>query len=120
MTILIFERNLIWSGRLVRSARALGHEPIVLAAWPDQLPSADFAILNLGEPPGDLTTVVEALHAAGISTIGHAGHKEKGPLAYGVESGCDQVVSNSSLTFKLNELLDPAKLRDMHGPKLNC
>ena len=48
MTVLVFEDNLLWSSRLVKSLRALGHTPIVRTK-PDSAPEgADAAIVNLG------------------------------------------------------------------------
>jgi len=105
MTVAIFEENLIWSARLAKSVSSLGHEAIILDRLPSELPAADFAIVNLGSTKFDLANVVPELKAAGVHVIGHAGHKEKPLLAAGDEFGCDQVVSNSTLTFRLETLL---------------
>ena len=101
MKILLFEDNLIWSSRLLKSLRALGHTANVAKAIPEE--GADAAIVNLGSPGvGDL---VAQLRARDISVIGHAGHKEKDLLVLGKEAGCDILASNSELTFKIESVL---------------
>ncbi len=109
MRVAIYEDNLMWSARLVRSLQALGHEAVVLEAPTDTLPAAEVAIVNLGSAVFDAMSLVPALKESGVHVIGHAGHKEKPLLAAGNESGCDQVVSNSSLTFRLAEILNLAQ-----------
>jgi len=99
--VLIIERNLIWSARLTNSLKALGHEAIVV----DKLPSefdANIAIINLADP----NSPVALLQAAGVKIIAHAGHKEKDRLELGKAAGCDLVVTNSELTYKLPEILE--------------
>lgn len=109
MRVAIYEDNLMWSARLVRNLQALGHEAVVLETQPDTLPAADVAIVNLGSAVFAATSLVPALKQSGAHVIGHAGHKEKPLLAAGNESGCDQVVSNSTLTFRLAEILNLAQ-----------
>jgi hypothetical protein len=105
MTVLIFEDNLLWSARLVKSLKALGHDPVVRTT-PDTDPAgATWAIVNLGSEKLRADFLVPALKASGVRTIGHAGHKESEVLAYGKDSGCDVVATNSQLTFKLAELI---------------
>jgi hypothetical protein len=101
MRVLILERNLIWSARLANSIRASGHEAVVAGTLPAEL-GFDVAIVNLadGDPP------VSALQAAGVKVIAHAGHKEKERLDVGKVAGCDLVVTNSELTYKLPEILE--------------
>jgi hypothetical protein len=103
MTIILLERNLMWSARLAKSAAALGHS-VRVAGKPDGEP-ADVAIVNLGEQDAD---AVAALKAAGVYVIGHAGHKERPLIAFGEESGCDRVVTNSELTHKFDRILEEA------------
>ena len=106
MTVLVFEDNLLWSARLVKSLRALGHEAIVRTE-PDATPGdARVAIVNLGSAKLRADDLVPKLKSYGIRTIGHAGHKETELLAYGASSGCDVVATNSQLTYKLPELID--------------
>jgi hypothetical protein len=100
--VLIIERNLIWSARLSNSVRLLGHEVVVAGSLPDEL-AFDVAILNLAEPD---PRAVGPLQAAGVKIIAHAGHKEKDRLELGRAAGCDLVVTNSELTYKLPEILD--------------
>ena len=101
MRVLIIERNLIWSSRLANTIKAAGHEAVVVGDLPAEL-GFDVAIVNLadGEPP------VVALQAAGVKVIAHAGHKEKERLEVGKVAGCDLVVTNSELTYKLPEFLE--------------
>jgi ketopantoate hydroxymethyltransferase len=102
MKLLIFESNLFWSTRLVHSARALGHEALVVS----EPQEGDAAIVNLGAP--NVQMLIEELKRRGIYVIGHAGHKEKDLHALGREAGCDKLATNSELTFKLGSLLDQA------------
>ena len=104
MRVLIFESNLMWSSRLVKSLKALGHEPAVLGGTPADV-RADSAIINLGDPKFDPRKLVEQLHDRGIKVIAHAGHKEKELLELGREAGADVLATNSQLTYKLEELL---------------
>lgn len=105
MTILVFERNLLWSARLERTLRALGHTPVVLDRLPATLPAGEAAIVNLSIPGVDLGELIPLLKAQGTHVIGHAGHKEGDRLGQGKDLGCDQILSNSALTFKLEEAL---------------
>src|SRR5579862_2091924 len=101
MRVLILERNLIWSARLSNSIKLGGHEAVVASSLPAEL-GFDVAIVNLadGDPP------VAALQAAGVKVVAHAGHKEKERLEVGKVAGCDLVVTNSELTYKLPEILE--------------
>lgn len=105
MVILVFETNLMWSSRLVKSLRELGHEPLLRADMPENGEGAAAAIVNLGDrslPPQEL---VGKLHEFGVKVIAHAGHKERDLHALGKEAGADVLATNSQLTFKLPELL---------------
>jgi hypothetical protein len=110
MRIIILERNLIWSSRLVNAAKTLGHEAQVMTELPEVI-EADVAIINLAEPD---TRVFAPLASAGVKIVAHAGHKEKDKLQLGKSAGCDLVVTNSELTFKLADILEkvtsPAQL----------
>lgn len=109
MEVLVFEDNLLWSSRLQKTLRSLGHEPTVLTHTP---PSTDapLAIVNLSARAFDPTSVVGDLRALGVYVIGHAGHKEKELLTLGKEAGCDRLATNSQVTFELDRLLELAKL----------
>lgn len=105
MKVLVFEDNLIWSSRLLQSLRGLGHEPMLLKEIGDQIPEAEVAIVNLGSASMPVEDIMPKLKSAGIYVIGHAGHKENPLLDRGRESGCDAVVSNSTITYKLADVL---------------
>jgi hypothetical protein len=106
MHIVIIENNLIWSSRLSKTAKALGHTVQIFDKIPAELPKGDVAILNLGSEHLCTEELVSRLNEAGFKTIGHAGHKEKPLLAHGESMGVHSVVSNSTLTFKLEEVLN--------------
>jgi hypothetical protein len=106
--VLIFEDNLMWSQRLAQSVKGLGHGALVLHRMPGELPPGDAAIVNLGSPRFDLGVLVTLLKDHGVFVVGHAGHKEKPLLQLGNEHGCDLVVSNSVITFKLDQVLAQA------------
>lgn len=103
MKVLVFENNLIWSTRLVRSLQALGHEAQVHSALPEGGLSGNVALVNLGAQ--DLRALVGPLRASGIFVIGHAGHKEKDLHDLGREAGCDRLATNSEITYKLDQIL---------------
>lgn len=108
MTVLVFEHNLLWSARLERTLRALGHTPVVLDRLPATLPAGEAAIVNLSIPGIDLDALVPRLKEQGTHVIGHAGHKEADKLDDGRVLGCDQILSNGTLTFKLEQALSLA------------
>lgn len=110
MKVLILDNNLIWNQRLSKSVAALGNEPVVHAVLPEDIEGIGVAILNLSSTAEEiLRRWVAQLRQAGVYTIGHAGHKEKHQLEIGNEVGCDAVLSNSSVTFKLEAALEEAK-----------
>jgi hypothetical protein len=113
MTVLVFEDNLIWSSRLVKSLKALGHTPIVRIKPDSSSSDAQVAIVNLGSEGLDPEKLVPALNAAGIHTIGHAGHKETELLEFGRSAGCKTLATNSQLTFKLESLLAAVQSSDL-------
>ncbi len=102
MNVLILETNLLWSERLKRGVRALGHEPCVSAALPGAMAQYDLAVVNLAELDPE---AVRALRAEGVRVVGHAGHKEKDLLELGRAAGCDALATNSEITHKLAEVL---------------
>jgi hypothetical protein len=106
MKILVFEDNLIWSSRLLQGIRGLGHEPVLLKAVPEDFQEADAAIVNLSSPTMPVEDILPALRGTGIFIIGHAGHKENPLWEKGREAGCDTVVSNSTITHKLADVLN--------------
>ncbi len=105
MKVLIFEDNLMWGPRLARSARAFGHEAVVLAKLPAQIPEADVAIVNLGSQSLPAADLVPRLKEAGIKVLAHAGHKEKDLLDLGRDLDCDRLATNSEITNKLEHIL---------------
>lgn len=105
MRVLVFEDNLIWSGRVLPALRSLGFQPVLYEEMPTELPPADAAIVNLSSSRLPAVELVPQLRAAGIKVLAHAGHKERPLIEVGNELGCDLVVSNSTLTFKLGESL---------------
>jgi hypothetical protein len=109
MKALVFEDNLLWSSRLILTVKAAGWEVESVAKLPVDLPEGEAAIINLGSSTFDPEGLVPRLKAAGFFVVGHAGHKEKPLLTMGNEAGCDLVVSNSTLTFKMEEILGKAK-----------
>ncbi len=111
MKVLVFEDNLMWSVKLSKTIKGLGHECQVLSAIPPELPAAAAAIVNLGSETMGVDSLLPRLRSAGIWVVGHAGHKEKGLLQAGREAGCDLVVTNSVLTFKLDQVLAQAESR---------
>ena len=106
MKVLVFEDNLIWSSRLLKSLRALGHEPVLLSAVPEELGGATVAIVNLGSPSLKPGEIVPILVGQGVHVVGHAGHKEKELHALGKAAGCQTLASNSEITFKIEALLN--------------
>lgn len=101
MKVWIFESNLMWSSRFVKTVKGSGHEAVVLTSVPDG--EADAAIVNLGDP--NVSGIVAELALRGIYTIAHAGHKEKDLLALGMELKVDRLASNSEITNKLPQML---------------
>jgi hypothetical protein len=105
MKIWVFDDNLFWSSRLIGSLTALGHEASTIASLPADGSRADVALINLATQGNRVAELVSALRGRGVRTIGFAGHKEKELLELGKESGCDEVATNSEITFKLNSIL---------------
>ena len=102
MKILVLERNLLWSSRVKRTLEPLGHAVTVATTAPLHL-DFDLAVVGLAD---DAFNDIGPLCEAGITVIGHAGHKEKELIARGLAAGCDRVLSNSELTFKLPQALE--------------
>jgi hypothetical protein len=110
MHFLVFEDNLMWSSRLVKTLTSLGHEVRVVTTTPDEIGNARVAIVNLGSAA--FRGLVPGLKAKGIHVIGHAGHKEKDLLELGREAGCQTLATNSELTFKIPAILQALDLND--------
>lgn len=110
MTVLLFERNLLWSVRLANALRTLGHEATVLET-PGDVPG-NLAIVNLSE--GDrIESLVASLRARGIPILAHAGHREKELMALGKALGVDRLATNgqmaNDLAGILNRVLGPSE-----------
>ena len=106
MIVLVFETNLMWSSRLMKSLRELGHEPHLRDKMPEESEGAVAAIVNMGDRSLPAAPLVARLHELGVKVIAHAGHKEKELHELGREAGADILATNSQLTFKLPELID--------------
>ena len=106
MRILVYEDNLLWASRIVRSLTAFGHEPIALKK--PEVQGAPVAIVNLGSSALEPLDLVPKLRALGVRVIGHAGHKERELLALGAQAGCDIVATNSEITYKIEALIGRA------------
>lgn len=104
MRVLVYEDNLLWSSRLVKSVQALGHEAKLVRPGAKEQ-DGDAAIVNLASQAWSVQELIESLKMAGVHTIGHAGHREADLLALGASAGCDVVATNSQITFKLDKLL---------------
>lgn len=109
MRVIVFEDNLLWSSRLVKSLKALGHESLLRTKLPDEIVKADVAIVNLGSATIPAAELIPKLKGWGIHVIGHAGHKETELIQFGKDAGCDTLATNSQITFKLAELLDSVR-----------
>lgn len=108
MRVLVFEPNLFWSSRLVKTVSALGHAATLVSRLADEYPEAEVAIVNLGASELDPPSLIPRLRGLGIYVIGHAGHKETDLREMGMAAGCDRLASNSEMTFKLGSLLAEA------------
>ena len=103
MKVWIVTENLFWSARLLRSVRAMGHEAADAGADAVQACDGDWVLLDLSS----LCTAkdVAGWKASGATVVGFAGHKEQEKLATGKEMGCDEVVSNSTITNLLDRVI---------------
>ncbi len=79
---------------------------------PHDIPLAEAAIVNLSSKAFDLPKLIDRLKLANTIVVGHAGHKEKALSEHGRDLGCDLVVSNSALTFKLADVFHQVNLLD--------
>lgn len=104
MKVLVLESNLLWSSRLRKTLTAAGHDATVSDTLPENA-APDVAIVNLSNPKLDPFEAIRQLKRARTIVLGHAGHKEKELIQRGTEAGCDRVVSNGEITFKLPEIL---------------
>lgn len=111
MQVLVLEDNLMWSARLEKSLKSLGHVPVTWPTLKGELSGFDLAIVNLAPSVGDVVSTVRDLRAAGVYVVGHAGHKEKELHEVGRLAGCDRLATNSELTFKIESLLLEAESR---------
>ncbi len=102
MTLLLFERNLLWSVRLQRALAALGHEATVAESLGEA--SADLAIVNLSETDR-VEGLVAALKARGIPVLAHAGHRERELMALGKALGVDRLATNGQMANDLPGVL---------------
>jgi hypothetical protein len=105
MKILVFEENLMWSSRLVKTLTAFGHTAVLVRELPIQADGASVAVINLGTKEPAPGVLVERLHELGIKVIAHAGHRETELIALGKASGADVLATNREITYKLPELV---------------
>lgn len=105
MRVLLYEDNLMWSEKLRKTLLALGHEPVVVSRPTKDHPEAPVAIVNLGSNTWPIEQLVDDLQSRSVWVIGHAGHKEKEKLQFGLEIGCNYLATNSETTFKLETIL---------------
>ena len=103
MKVWIVTDNLFWSARLLRSVRGLGHEAVDAGGGAVQGSPGDWVLLDLSSPI--TSDQVADWKAAGATVVGFAGHKEQDKLMAGRAMGCDQVVSNSTVTNLLGQVL---------------
>lgn len=107
MKILVCEYDLMWSSRIMKTLKELGHDPCLSGdgSLPDgDLPEA--AIVNLSSQRYDPAGLIASLREKGIKVIAHAGHKEKQLLAVGESSLADRTASNSEVAHRLAFLLN--------------
>lgn len=110
--MLILEDDLLWSERLARGARALGHDAVIVRAGDPPL-DADVGIVNLSSRRLPADVWIPRLRSAGVVTVAHAGHKDTEKLDAGRAAGADLVVTNGTLAAHLERVLaDAAALRD--------
>jgi hypothetical protein len=103
MSVVIYERNLMWGVRLRNAVQTLG-VPVAVREHHNPEP-ATLAIINLSDAPEALAPLIHALKAQGTYVLGHAGHKEKPLHRMGNEWGCNYVATNSEIANKLPQLL---------------
>ena len=108
MRVLIVEDNLLWSSRLFQAIRALGHETVVFHQDVASLLPIDFAVVGLAYRKSPLPPIIADLKHRKIFVLAHSGHADKDLIEQGREMACDRIVTNGSLTAKLQEYLQPA------------
>jgi hypothetical protein len=104
MRVAIYEDNLLWGPRLLKTVTAFGHEG-ELALAPEPM-DADVAIVNLSSPSFPVSELVPKLLQAGLKVVAHAGHKERELHELGRDLGCHVLATNSEITNKLPQILE--------------
>ncbi|HWP31838.1 MAG TPA: hypothetical protein VNK96_08995 [Fimbriimonadales bacterium] len=104
MKVIIADSNLLWSRRLEKTIRSLGHDVETIRSESPS-PQGDLAIVNLAETSFSPFEMIQTLRDAGIPVIAFAGHKEKELWKRAQEAGADRIVSNGEIAFKLSNIL---------------
>lgn len=110
MNILVADENLMWTTRLAKSLRALGHSPVLTEKMPQDNLECEVAIINLGSKAIPCQELVPKLKEWGVKIIAHAGHKELELLQLGEGLGCDVLCTNSELTWKTESVLNKIEI----------
>jgi len=105
MNVLVLETNLMWVSKLRLSLTGLGHTAVFQRDVPSDLSGFDLAIVNLGEEPARLASVVQTLQGAGVPILAHAGHKEKELHELGHSLGITALATNSEMANSLERVL---------------
>lgn len=111
MRVAVYDTNLLWTERLKKTLTSLGHEPLIIRSRPESTPETDVAIVNLSLDSFGIDELVPSLTKSGVYVIGHAGHKEQDAYKAGETAGCNIVVSNGSLTHRLDKILEEVPQR---------
>ncbi|MCL6624211.1 MAG: hypothetical protein K6T17_06285 [Fimbriimonadales bacterium] len=104
MTILLLNKNLLWTVRLRKALTAEGHTVLSPSSL-DALPNADVAIINLYDYHQELKPLVAKLKTQNTFVLAHAGHKDKDLWEQATRAGCHRVISNGEIAARLPVIL---------------
>jgi CheY-like chemotaxis protein len=116
MFVLVVDGNLLSCTRLLNQLQTAGWECRAVGLGPEGLALTrqrrpDAIVVNLAETSPDATLFIQAVKAepdlAAIPVLGFCGHRDSARREAASAAGCDQVVSNSSVSVALLRLLNP-------------
>ncbi len=108
MTILLLNKNLLWTVRLRKALTAEGYT-VLSQTSPDAIPKADVAIINLYDFSHVLEQLVTKLKNQNTLILAYAGHKDKELWKHALRAGCHRVVSNGEIANRSSAILKELK-----------
>lgn len=112
MTVLIFEKNLLWLPRVKNAVERQGLHPEIIRSPQEELPPASLAVINLADHCEELEALFGQLKSNGTEALAHCSHSEAALIQSARAAGFKKIFANGVFISRLEQELERLAAED--------